>query len=371
MVSSCEQATHSGGCGFCRGFGMTLRSGKSKCSPWYSQASLQNIGSRARTASSHTARLSRNRTVEGVQLGRGRRLAEAELDPPVRHQVKRGDPFGHPRRVVGGQLDDAVTQADPRGPLARRAEEHLGRRAVGVLLQEVVLDLPRVVVAEAVGQLDLIEAVVSAGGTRRPRSTAAAAGARRRRRTVLHDLPGERYRLRRHGGGGDQRGPARHRARERLVERPPSWYFDLGLISRYVESRAGRTYHHTAPVAMIFALHAGLGALLDEGLIESWARHESCGRLLQDGLEKLGLELVAPPQCRLPQLTTVRVPDDLPTGASEADVRTALLERFGIEIGAGVGPMAGTVWRIGCMGHTARPRNVELLLGALGQLLGR
>jgi alanine-glyoxylate transaminase/serine-glyoxylate transaminase/serine-pyruvate transaminase len=161
------------------------------------------------------------------------------------------------------------------------------------------------------------------------------------------------------------------RARERLVERPQSWYFDLGLISRYVESQAGRTYHHTAPVAMIFALHAGLGALLDEGLTESWARHESCGRLLQDGLEKLGLELVAPPQCRLPQLTTVRVPDDLPTGVSEADVRTALLQRFGIEIGAGVGPMAGTVWRIGCMGHTARPRNVELLLGALGQLLGR
>jgi alanine-glyoxylate transaminase/serine-glyoxylate transaminase/serine-pyruvate transaminase len=161
------------------------------------------------------------------------------------------------------------------------------------------------------------------------------------------------------------------RARERLVERPQSWYFDLGLISRYVESQAGRTYHHTAPVAMIFALHAGLGALLDEGLTESWARHESCGRLLQDGLEKLGFELVAPPQCRLPQLTTVRVPDDLPTGVSEADVRTGLLQRFGIEIGAGVGPMAGTVWRIGCMGHTARPRNVELLLGALGQLLGR
>ena len=161
------------------------------------------------------------------------------------------------------------------------------------------------------------------------------------------------------------------RARERLVDRPPSWYFDLGLISRYVESGAGRTYHHTAPVAMVFALHAGLGALLDEGLTESWARHESCGRLLQDGLEKLGLELVAPPQCRLPQLTTVRVPDDLPMGVSEADVRTALLQHFGIEIGAGVGPMAGTVWRIGCMGHTARPRNVELLLGALGQLLGR
>jgi len=161
------------------------------------------------------------------------------------------------------------------------------------------------------------------------------------------------------------------RARQRLVDRPPSWYFDLGLISRYVEGEAGRTYHHTAPVAMVFALHAGLGALLDEGLSKSWTRHETCGRLLQDGLEKLGLELVAPPQCRLPQLTTVRVPDDLPRGVSEADVRTMLLNHYGIEIGAGVGPMAGTVWRIGCMGHTARPRNVELLLGALGQLLGR
>jgi alanine-glyoxylate transaminase/serine-glyoxylate transaminase/serine-pyruvate transaminase len=161
------------------------------------------------------------------------------------------------------------------------------------------------------------------------------------------------------------------RARERFLERPSSWYLDLGLISRYVGGEAGRTYHHTAPVSMIFALHAGLGALLDEGIPESWARHESCGRLLQDGLEKLGLELVAPVENRLPQLTTVRVPRDLPAGVGEADVRRALLGRYGIEIGAGVGPMAGTVWRIGCMGHTARVRNVELLLGALGETLGR
>jgi alanine-glyoxylate transaminase/serine-glyoxylate transaminase/serine-pyruvate transaminase len=161
------------------------------------------------------------------------------------------------------------------------------------------------------------------------------------------------------------------RARERLVERPPSWYLDLGLISRYVEGDSGRTYHHTAPVSMIFALHAGLGALLDEGIAQSWERHETCGRLLQQGLEKMGLDLVAAPDCRLPQLTTVRVPGELPSGMNEADVRRVLLDRFGIEIGAGVGPMAGTVWRIGCMGHTARPRNVELLLGALGELLGR
>jgi alanine-glyoxylate transaminase/serine-glyoxylate transaminase/serine-pyruvate transaminase len=161
------------------------------------------------------------------------------------------------------------------------------------------------------------------------------------------------------------------RARGRLVDRPSSWYLDLGLISKYVEGDSGRTYHHTAPVSMIFALHAGLGALLDEGIAQSWERHEMCGRLLQRGLEKMGLDLVAAPDCRLPQLTTVRVPGDLPIGMNEADVRRALLDRFGIEIGAGVGPMAGTVWRIGCMGHTARPRNVELLLGALGELLGR
>jgi len=161
------------------------------------------------------------------------------------------------------------------------------------------------------------------------------------------------------------------RARERLIDRPPSWYLDIGLISKYVGSGTGRTYHHTAPVSMIFALHAGLGVLLEEALEASWARHEACGRQLQDGLEKLGLSLVAPASHRLPQLTTVWVPDSLPRAMTEADVRGALLSRFGIEIGGGLGPMAGKAWRIGCMGHTARPRNVELLLATLGELLER
>ncbi len=160
------------------------------------------------------------------------------------------------------------------------------------------------------------------------------------------------------------------RARARLKQRPSSWYLDLGLIARYVEGSGGRTYHHTAPVSMVFALHAGLGVLLEEGLEASWARHGECGHALQAGLEKLGFELVAPADHRLPQLTTVWVPEDL-GGMSEADVRTTLLRRYGIEIGAGVGVMAGRAWRIGCMGHTARPRNVELLLGALGEVLGR
>ena len=117
---------------------------------------------------------------------------------------------------------------------------------------------------------------------------------------------------------------------------------------------------------MVQALHGGLGALLDEGLEASWARHRACGQQLQDGLEAMGLELFAAEGHRLPQLTTVRIPD----GIDDAGARAVLLDRWGLEIGGGVGAFAGTVWRIGCMGHTARPANVELLLGALAELLG-
>jgi alanine-glyoxylate transaminase / serine-glyoxylate transaminase / serine-pyruvate transaminase len=159
------------------------------------------------------------------------------------------------------------------------------------------------------------------------------------------------------------------RAVRRFVERPSSWYLDLGLIWRYVEAEGGRTYHHTAPVAMVFALHAALGVLLEEGLDAAWARHAECGQLLQDGLEDMGLRLVVPKSHRLPQLTTVWVPEDLPPGMSESQVRARLLEDYRIEIGAGVGPMAGRAWRIGCMGHTARRQNVTLLLAALGEVL--
>jgi alanine-glyoxylate transaminase/serine-glyoxylate transaminase/serine-pyruvate transaminase len=161
------------------------------------------------------------------------------------------------------------------------------------------------------------------------------------------------------------------RARGRMVERPTSWYLDLNLLSRYVDggSEGGRVYHHTAPVTMVAALHAGLGVLLDEGLEAVQARHASCGKFLQDGLEELGLELFAQAGHRLPQLTTVRVPDHLPGGMSEADCRRLLLSRYDIEIGSGAGPLAGQVWRIGCMGHTARRRNVMALLGALKEVL--
>jgi alanine-glyoxylate transaminase/serine-glyoxylate transaminase/serine-pyruvate transaminase len=154
------------------------------------------------------------------------------------------------------------------------------------------------------------------------------------------------------------------RAFERRIAEPQSWYLDLGMIGDYTAG-ATRKYHHTAPVAMVASLHGGLGAVLDEGLEASWERHRRCGEALQAGLEKLGLELWAAEGHRLPQLTTVRIPEGVDDGA----VRRRLLTDYGIEIGGGVGAYAGKVWRIGCMGHTARLRNVTLLLGALAEVL--
>ena len=159
------------------------------------------------------------------------------------------------------------------------------------------------------------------------------------------------------------------RAMERIVERPSSWYFDLNLLARYVTggSGGGRVYHHTAPVSMVTALHAGLGVLLEEGISEVQARHAECGKELQAGLEVLGLELLVEPVHRLPQLTTVKIPK----GVDDAVCRRRLLSEYGIEIGAGAGKLAGQIWRIGCMGNTARRRNVLTLLAALKEVLGR
>ena len=158
------------------------------------------------------------------------------------------------------------------------------------------------------------------------------------------------------------------RAFERRVEKPQSWYLDLGLLGGYVgeaSGSGGRTYHHTAPVAMVASLHAGLGRILEEGLDAVWARHAEAGRLLQDGLEEMGLTLFAEKGHRLPELTTVHVPD----GVDSAAVRRYLLERHDIEIGAGAGAYTKTVWRIGLMGRNARPDAAMLVLEALRDAL--
>lgn len=144
----------------------------------------------------------------------------------------------------------------------------------------------------------------------------------------------------------------------------PNWYLDLSMIIKYWEG-ANRVYHHTAPINMLYGLHEALRLVVEEGLDSVFERHQQAHAQLANGLKELGLELLVPANCRLPMLNAVKVPE----GVDEAAVRRTLLEQFHIEIGPGLGPLAGKIWRIGLMGHTARPENVERVLDALGEAL--
>jgi alanine-glyoxylate transaminase/serine-glyoxylate transaminase/serine-pyruvate transaminase len=144
-----------------------------------------------------------------------------------------------------------------------------------------------------------------------------------------------------------------------------SWYLDLSLILAYVDGDGGRTYHHTAPISMLYGLAQGLSLVLEEGLENRWARHARLGAMLQDGLSEMGLPLLAQEGHRLPQLTTVGLSD----GVDEAKLRQQLLEDYDIEVGGGLGDFAGKAWRIGLMGHSASERNVRLVLAAINQLV--
>ncbi|WP_049568864.1 alanine--glyoxylate aminotransferase family protein [Nocardiopsis sp. SBT366] len=158
------------------------------------------------------------------------------------------------------------------------------------------------------------------------------------------------------------------RAWERRVQAPPVWYVDLGLLGAYVRGGpGGRAYHHTAPTAMVASLDAALARIVEEGVDSVAARHEAAGARLREGLQEMGLELFAAEGHRLSQLTSVRVPE----GVDSGKVRERLLRDYGLEIGAGVGPYAATVWRIGLMGHNARLDRAELVLGALRRVLER
>ena len=159
------------------------------------------------------------------------------------------------------------------------------------------------------------------------------------------------------------------RAVERLIPVPQSWYLDLNMIAKYVTGGGARAYHHTAPIAMIMSLHAGLGVVLDEGLDAVRARHLAAGDALKAGMVELGFELFAAEGHRLAPLSSISIPDGRLGSIGEAEVRSRLLHEYGIEIGGGLGPVAGRVWRIGTMGHTARQRNVTTLLGALADIV--
>ena len=148
-----------------------------------------------------------------------------------------------------------------------------------------------------------------------------------------------------------------------------SWFLDVSLVAGYWDPAGGtkRAYHHTAPVNMVYALHEALRRLHAEGLEEAWDRHARMHAALAAGLDALGLRFVVPADERLPQLNAVLVPD----GVDDAATRRQLLDAFGLEIGGGLGDLAGRAWRIGLMGEGARPETVRLCLGALESVLGR
>jgi alanine-glyoxylate transaminase/serine-glyoxylate transaminase/serine-pyruvate transaminase len=146
--------------------------------------------------------------------------------------------------------------------------------------------------------------------------------------------------------------------------KPQSWYLDVSMLRKYyLEGEGARVYHHTAPVNMTYALREALAIVLEEGLENRIARHAQMHQRLRAGLEAMGLAYI--PKQSLHTLNCVRIP----AGADDAGVRRRLLNEYGIEIGGGLGPIAGKAWRIGLMGNGATVRNVDLVLTALREVL--
>ena len=145
-----------------------------------------------------------------------------------------------------------------------------------------------------------------------------------------------------------------------------SWFMDMNLLLGYWGATT-RTYHHTAPTNSLYALHEALLILKEEGIENAWARHTRHHLALKAGLEAMGLKFLVKEESQLPQMNAVYIPEA--AKAREAEVRKTLLEEFNLEIGAGLGPLAGKIWRIGLMGYSCKPENVMLCLSALGSVL--
>jgi alanine-glyoxylate transaminase/serine-glyoxylate transaminase/serine-pyruvate transaminase len=159
-----------------------------------------------------------------------------------------------------------------------------------------------------------------------------------------------------------ERAVAKIKGRGKKVQ---SWFLDLNLVMGYWGGATKRAYHHTAPINALYGLHEALVMLQEEGLENAWARHARNHQMLRAGIEAMGLKFVVPEASRLPQLNSVTVPE----GVDEAKVRSRLLDEFNLEIGAGLGALAGKVWRIGLMGYASNPKNVLFCLGALDAVL--
>ncbi len=146
-----------------------------------------------------------------------------------------------------------------------------------------------------------------------------------------------------------------------------SWFMDLNLILGYWGGNTKRAYHHTAPINSLYAFHESLVILKEEGIENSWKRHQINGKNLVSELEKIGLNPFVKEDERLPQLTSVSIPEEI----DEAEVRKSLLNDYSIEIGAGLGELAGKVWRIGLMGYSSNEENINICVSALKNILGK
>jgi len=147
--------------------------------------------------------------------------------------------------------------------------------------------------------------------------------------------------------------------------RVPNWYLDMSLVGEYWQKDHKRAYHHTAPINMLYALYQALLLFFEEGAEKVFQRHTDCHNKLKAGLRELGLKMYVEGKFRLPMLNAVSIPE----GIDEAEVRKKLRFEHKIEIGGGLGPLAGKIWRIGVMGHTAQPENIERFLSALKSVL--
>ncbi len=157
--------------------------------------------------------------------------------------------------------------------------------------------------------------------------------------------------------------PAAMKAATQRKTKVQSWYLDINLLANYWGSK--RTYHHTAPISMNYALNQALRLILAEGLENRWKRHQENHQRLKTGLANLGLPLASQPGHQLWQLNTIAVPD----GISEPEIRQQLLQKHGIEIGGGLGPLQGKIWRVGLMGESSQAAHVDQFIAAMTELL--
>ena len=150
-------------------------------------------------------------------------------------------------------------------------------------------------------------------------------------------------------------------SRETMI---PNWYLDMKEIIKYWEGNQ-RTYHHTAPINMMYALYQGLLDVVDEGMENILKRHQLVHEKLVNGLQNIGLEMLVDKESRLPSLNAIKIPE----GIDDMQVRSKLLNDYHIEVGGGLGPFAGKVWRVGLMGYSAKEENVEKLLNAFKDII--